>query len=157
MKLKMLEKDFLGGTLIFATGMGVTIHSISFEIGTLNQMGPGFFPMVLGLILTTCGIAIAAKSRSLKSNSRDEINAKPPAEWRAWALIIIGIASFIAFAKIAGLIVATFSIVFISALGGRDNSWKSAALLALLMVAVSVIVFWWALQIQLPLFAWDKT
>ena len=157
MKLRILEKDFLGGTLIFATGLGVTIHSISFEIGSLNQMGPGFFPIVLGLILTTCGVAIAAKGRSSESNSRDEINVKPPAEWRAWALIIIGIASFIALARIAGLIVATFFIVFISALGDRDNSWKSAALLALLMVAVSVIIFWWALQIQLPLFAWGNT
>jgi hypothetical protein len=153
----MLEKDFLGGTLVFATGIGVTIHSISFEIGTLSQMGPGFFPTVLGLILTSCGVAIVAKSRSPKSNSRGEIQVEPAAEWRAWALIIIGIASFIALAKIAGLIVATFSIVFISALGDRDNSWKSAALLALLMVAVSVIVFWWALQIQLPLFAWGNT
>jgi hypothetical protein len=156
-KLRTFDKDILGGALMFATGIGVTTYSMSFEIGTLGQMGPGFFPVVLGLILTTCGIAIAYKSRASRLNSEGATNAQPPAEWRAWALIIVGIASFIALARITGLIFATFSIVFISALGDRDNSWKSAILLALLMVVVSVIVFWWALQIQLPLFAWGNT
>lgn len=157
MKALVFKKDFVGGILIFAIGIGVTIHSYSFEIGTLNQMGPGFFPLVLGLILTACGAAIAAKRQTEKVNSRDESNVKHAPEWKAWVLISIGIASFIVLAKIAGLIVATFAIVFISALGDRDNTLKSATLIALLMVIVSVTVFWWALQIQLPLFAWGNT
>ena len=49
---------------------------------------------------------------------------------------------------------ATFAIVFISALGDRRNTVKSAFLLAAAMVVVCLIVFSWGLQLQFPLFRW---
>jgi hypothetical protein len=56
--------------------------------------------------------------------------------------------------KFGGLLPATFAIVFIAALGDRDNSIQSAAVLASAMCAICIVVFWWALQLQLPLFQW---
>jgi hypothetical protein len=47
---------------------------------------------------------------------------------------------------------ATFAIVFISALGDKMNTLKSAAILGAGVVVVAVVVFWWALQMQIPLF-----
>ncbi|MCJ9713295.1 tripartite tricarboxylate transporter TctB family protein, partial [Bordetella hinzii] len=49
---------------------------------------------------------------------------------------------------------ATFAIVFISALGDRTNTLKQALLLSVSMCVIAVVVFWWALQLQLPLFRW---
>jgi hypothetical protein len=147
------HKDVLGGTLVAGFGVAVAVHSLSaFAIGTLSQMGPGFFPLALGVILILSGLAVAIKGLSAPKASRGA--ARHPAEWRAWFLICLGIASFVALAKYAGMVPATFSIVFISALGDRKNNWRNAAILALAMAFVSVVVFWWALQIQLPLFRW---
>ena len=53
-----------------------------------------------------------------------------------------------------GLLPATFAIVFISALGDRKNTIKQAFVLSLGMSVIAVVVFWWALQLQLPLFRW---
>ena len=50
-----------------------------------------------------------------------------------------------------GLLAATFAVVFISALADRENTWRSALLLAGVMIAVCIVVFWWALQVQFPL------
>ncbi|MFP3711527.1 tripartite tricarboxylate transporter TctB family protein, partial [Paraburkholderia sp. SIMBA_009] len=47
-----------------------------------------------------------------------------------------------------------FAIVFISALGDRKNTVKQAFVLSLGMSVIAVVVFWWALQLQLPLFRW---
>jgi len=44
--------------------------------------------------------------------------------------------------------------VFISALGDRDNTLTEALLLSLAMCFIAVVVFWWALKLQLPLFQW---
>jgi hypothetical protein len=77
-----------------------------------------------------------------------------PPEWKAWSLICLSIVTFIALAKFAGLVPATFAIVFVSTLADRENSWRGAALLGLAVVAVGIVVFWWALQTQLPLFKW---
>lgn len=156
MRAIVLSRDIIGGALVLVIGLGVTIHSASFAIGSLSQMGPGFFPMALGLILTAVGIALAVRARiSSEALSSDEKERRRP-EWKAWMLICLGVASFVMLAKSAGLVVATFCIVFISALGDRDNSWRSAALLAIVMVAVSITVFWWGLKIQLPLFGWGR-
>ena len=49
---------------------------------------------------------------------------------------------------------ATFAIVFISTLGDRKNTVKQAFVLSIGMSVIAVVVFWWALQLQLPLFRW---
>ncbi len=49
---------------------------------------------------------------------------------------------------------ATFAIVFISALGDRQNTIKSALDAGARDRRGCVVVFWWALQMQLPLFGW---
>jgi hypothetical protein len=150
------HKDVLGGILISGFGVAVAAHSLSaFAIGTLSQMGPGFFPLTLGVILFLSGVAIAVKGHLSEARAGRETMRHPP-EWRAWSLICLGIASFVVLAKYAGMVPATFSIVFISALGDRQNNWHHALFLALAMAVVSVVVFWWALQIQLPLFKWGS-
>ena len=145
-----LHKDVLGGTLMFGVGCAVAVHSTSLEIGTLSDMGPGYFPLVLGVMLALVGIAITVKGHM----SIVQEKQKHPPEWKAWLLICLGIISFVILSNYLGLFAATFAIVFISALADRNNSWRSATLLALAMVPVSIIVFSWALQLQLPLFKW---
>ncbi len=49
---------------------------------------------------------------------------------------------------------ATFALVFISALGDRQHTLRSAALLAAGVTVLGVAVFSWALQLQFPLFRW---
>ncbi len=63
--------------------------------------------------------------------------------------------AFIVLGKYGGLVPATFAVVFISALGDRENTLRDSAILSLGMVGVCLVVFWWLLQIQLPLFQWD--
>lgn len=156
MKEHLLHKDFMGGVLMFIIGTAVSVNSATFDIGTLSQMGSGFFPLVLGLVLTVVGVVLAIEGSTSSQDASEKREKEHSPEWKAWALISIGILSFVVLARFAGLLIATFSIVFISALGDRDNTWRSAALLAVVMVAVSVVVFWWALKIQLPLLAWGN-
>ncbi|KVA52971.1 tripartite tricarboxylate transporter TctB [Burkholderia cepacia] len=146
-----LNKDVWGGLLMTCIGIWVAVHSISYSVGTLTHMGPGYFPLILGAVLALTGIAIGIKG--LKARP-DERRMRPRPEWSAWILICAGLIAFVVFAEYAGLVAATFATVFISALGDRDNSWRSATALALAMVVVGVVVFGWALNVQLPLFKW---
>jgi high-affinity Fe2+/Pb2+ permease len=62
--------------------------------------------------------------------------------------------AFIVLGEYGGLVPATFAIVFISALGDRNNSLKQAFWLSAGMVVIAVVIFWWALQMQFDLFRW---
>jgi putative tricarboxylic transport membrane protein len=144
-------KDYAGGALMMLLGIGAMVQGQTYTIGTLNRMGPGFFPVALGAILALIGVALLIDAR-ISEPKRD---AKPlPPEWRGWICIIAGIVAFSVIGKYGGFVPASFAIVFISALGERNNTWQGAAVLALTMVVFCVVVFWWALKLQFPLFAW---
>jgi hypothetical protein len=153
---------------MIALGAAVSVQSlVSYKIGTLSQMGPGFFPLSIGILLVLLGIAIAVTAKPwIGSGSGmaggtgavDGVEAAPrpsvALEWRGWLCIALGILAFIVLGTHGGLVPATFAIVFISALGDRRNTWKSAGILALGTVVVAVVVFWWALKMPFPLFHW---
>jgi Tripartite tricarboxylate transporter TctB family len=148
--LHKLHKDLWGGALMVAIGGWVVLQTaLNYPIGTLQRMGPGYFPLVLGIILIATGLYIAGKA-FVTGPGRAVMPARQP-QWRAWALISLGIAGFVGAADYLGLVPAAFTVVFIAALGDRGNSWRSAALLALGIVVVAAVVFWWGLQVQLPL------
>jgi Tripartite tricarboxylate transporter TctB family len=115
-------------------------------------MGAGFFPVALGLLLAALGIAIAAGARRAQLETA-ETNALRP-EWRGWICISLSVVAFVVLGRHGGLLPATFAITFIAALGDRENTALHALLLATSISAICIVVFWWALKLQLPLFAW---
>jgi ABC-type Na+ efflux pump permease subunit len=131
--------------------VGAIYKGLDYQVGTLTRMGPGYFPVAVGTVLAAMGIIIALGARRQKSAAKDEGHAP---EWRGWSCIILASIAFIVLGHYGGLVPASFAVVFIAALGDRQNTFKSALLLALAMVAVSIIIFSWALQLQLPLFRW---
>jgi hypothetical protein len=147
------SRDYLGGAFMFLLGMGATVLGTSYGVGELADMGPGFFPAAVGVILAVTGIAIAFAGQSAGAAAAHASGDAAP-QWRGWICIVLGIALFIGCAAYIGLLPATFAIVFVSALGDQRNALKSAFWLAIAVCVVCVIVFWWGLKIQLPLVHW---
>jgi hypothetical protein len=145
------NRDYFGGALMIFIGAAAALQGRNYPIGSLSRMGPGFFPVALGIILVCAGVAIIATA---KLAAQDHEEKELPPEWRGWFCICASIVAFVLVGKYGGLVPATFAIVFISSLGDRDNTLKGALILSLAIVAVAVIVFWWALQVQFPLFTW---
>ncbi|WP_213774600.1 tripartite tricarboxylate transporter TctB family protein [Bradyrhizobium sp. dw_78] len=147
------KADYIGGVLMTATGVFVVLQSMGYDVGSLTRMGPGFYPALVGALLALTGVGIVLRpKRPAVERDADAEPSRP--EWRGWFCILAGIAAFIVAAKYAGMLPATFLIVFISAFGDRMNTIKSAAVLALVISVVSTVVFWWALGVQLPLLRW---
>lgn len=144
-------REYYGGALMMLMGLGAVTQGSSYKIGSLTAMGSGFFPVALGTILVLLGIWIAGTAHRTPHEGATE---KVPLEWRGWFCILGSVVAFVVLGKYGGLLPATFAVVFISALGDRENSWLSALLLAAAMSIVCVLVFWWALQVQFPLFTW---
>ena len=144
-----LKKDYYGGILMLVLGLAAAWQGATYKMGTLSKMGSGFFPVSLGILLALSGAAIALTAK----NSTLDGPVRAP-EWRGKICITLGICAFVVLGKYGGLLPATFAIVFISALGDRKNNFKRALMLAVAMMVVCTIVFWWALKMQFPLFQW---
>ncbi|SIT45657.1 putative tripartite tricarboxylate transporter(TTT) family, TctB (4TM) subunit [Paraburkholderia piptadeniae] len=154
-RLTAYNQDYYGGGLLLLLGLVVVAEGWTYEVGSLNQMGPGFFPVALGAILAIIGMAIAAGARREQDTSESADDDFQP-EWRGWICIVVGVVAFVVLGKYSGLLPASFAVVFISALGDRENTILSALCLATGICLFSVIVFWWALKVQLPLFSWGN-
>jgi hypothetical protein len=157
MRTRKLDKDHYAAALLILIGAGVVTEGAGYRIGSLTQMGAGFIPVVLGVLLLLMGLAIGLTGRSsAKSPDIAVPSAHGPGhvDVRGWLCILGGVFAFVLFGHYGGLAPATFASVFVAALGDRNNSVKDAALLALGLVVAGAIIFSWGLRMQLPLFTW---
>jgi hypothetical protein len=140
-------KDVLAGLAFVVIGLGFTVVAMTYGIGSATQMGPGSFPLVLGLILTGLGGFIAA--RGLADGEVGPIGTVP---WRAVILIVGAVIVFGLTVRSLGLAPSTFLATFMSALASRRTTLPIAVLIAIGLTVVSVLVFVFALSLRLPLF-----
>ncbi len=153
------NRDRYAGGLLVILGLGTNAEAIRYGVGTLAAIGPGFFPLVMGVILVVCGLTIAVSADSAEDHGEhghDRIDLSRP-EWRGWLCIIGGMIGFIGLAKTAGLFPATFTCVFVSALGDCETKLRGAAALALGIAVFGCLLFYYGLHIQLPPFAWGQS
>tara|TARA_A100001391_G_scaffold161416_1_gene120295 strand:- start:16870 stop:17364 length:495 start_codon:yes stop_codon:yes gene_type:complete len=129
------------------TLVGLAVAGIAggYDLGDLRRMGPGYFPMILGLLLAAIGVALIIEV--VRSD-----NPPPPLLMRPFVMLSLGIISFAQLVERAGMVPAVFSLVVLSALGERTLRPLSILVIAVLMSAVSVLLFIEALGIPVPVF-----
>ena len=145
------RRDYYAGALMMLVGGGAAYLGSHYQMGSLTKMGPGYFPTVLGVILAIIGIIIAGSAAYASPPATTDANALRP-DWRGWLCITTAALLFIALARYAGLVPATFVCVFTAAIGDRENSWKESALLAAGITVFGVLLFSLVLHVQIPIF-----
>src|ERR1700687_4569991 len=106
-------------------GAAVTLDSLTYSLGTLTHMGPGMFPLMLGVTLTFVGVLILGTAMGTPL-SNDENIVRKDREWYAWGCILAGPIAFIILGEFFGLVPATFACVLIPALGDRTATLKGS-------------------------------
>lgn len=155
MKRLHMKKDYYGGALLVLVGLATVVASTHYHVGELARMGPGFFPCAIGVLLAITGILVAINAEDAPEESAALVgHAHGMPDMRGAICIIAATLAFLFLGEFTGLLPATFAITFISAMGDRMNTVKQSLILSLGMCAIAVVVFWWALQLQLPLLKW---
>jgi hypothetical protein len=145
------KRDFYAGGIMTLLGAGVTLDSMTYTLGTLTHMGPGMFPLMLGVALTFVGVLILGTAIVTPLGDDERILPEKP-EWYAWGCILAGPVLFIILGEFFGLVPATFACVFVPALGDRGATLKGSAILAAGVTVVGVLLFSYVLKIPFPLF-----
>lgn len=152
------KRDFYAGGLMMLLGLGIALKGSSYRAGTLMHMGPGFLPTALGVILVLLGIAIAAaglsSSASTDGHGEDQSILPEHPQWWAWFCILMSPICFIFFGRYFGMIPATFSSVFIAAVGDKNSTWLSSIILAIVITIFGVALFSYFLQVPMPILTW---
>lgn len=149
------QKDFFSGVMFMGLGAAFAWGATTYNIGTGARMGPGYFPLMLGVLLALIGAAITFTALVVEAEGGGKIGK---IAWKplfyvissnvAFGILLAGIPAF----KIPamGLIVAIYALVFIASMAEAGWKFKTTLILATVLAVGSYIAFVVALKLQFP-------
>ena len=145
MKVKS-PKDFWAGLMFIGVGVFFAVWAMThYQMGSAVRMGPAYFPTLLGGLLAVLGLITLAGSLVTEGPKVPQFHFRP--------LLLIS-AACVAYGylmKPLGLVGATAALVFISAYGGHEFKWREVAILYVVLIVFSVLVFVKGLTLPFPL------
>ena len=149
------QKDFFAGLMFLAVGVAFAWGATNYNIGNGARMGPGYFPLLLGVLLSIIGAVITFKATVVET-----VDGDPIGRW-AWKQIVFIIGANLLFGVLLaglpsfgipamGLLVAVYGLTFVSSLAGDHLRFKAVFILATVLAAGSYGAFVWALKLQFP-------
>ena len=148
------QKDFFSGLMFLALGVAFAWGATSYKIGDAARMGPGYFPLLLGVLMAILGVVITFKSLVVETEDGDKIG-----KW-VWRPVGYIVAANLVFGILLGglpsiklpamgLVVAIFALTLIAARAGSEFKLKEIVILSLLLCAGSYLCFIMLLKLQM--------
>lgn len=154
------DADLVAGLVFIAFGVAFGVGSLGYDIGSLREMGPGYAPLLLAVVLVGLGVGIVVKAYvSPDTHHPGELPPDDPAvglhfERVAWRPIVLVTAATLFFAVTVdglGLLPATFGTAAIACFAGTGLSLVRTAAIAVGLTVGCYVVFVLLLQLRLPL------
>jgi len=145
------RKDLFSGLVFVGIAALFAGHSMVHTIGTPLRMGPGFFPLIVSLLMGMMGLIVILQAfRSARAEDPEE--DQHPIPWRGALLTLGGPIVFALTITGLGLVPATALIVIMGAFASRDMTWRGAVLSTVLVTLGCLAIFAWGLGLPLRLF-----
>lgn len=146
MKLQLRSnKDFWAGMMLVGTGAAAMFKSRDYWFGSVQRMGPGFFPTSLSLILITFGVCIMVVGLRRCEKIQGRLSL------RALIILPLSLILFGILIEYAGFIPAMVALVFVSASSGREFKLMEVLILTIALTGASAALFIWGLELPYPL------
>ncbi len=143
-------KDFVSGLIFVAFGLATVIIGSNYSLGTAARMGPGYFPRILGILLIVLGTALSLRALKIKGTPL------PRWYWRPMLVVLGSVVAFGLLVNHLGLVFSTIGLVFAASAASHEFRPKEALISGVLLAALSVGVFVFGLNLQLPIWPWSN-
>lgn len=139
-------RDLAGGLIFIAFGLAFAGTAYTYDLGSAVRMGPGYFPLVLGGLLTLLGAGVIVEG--IVKSENVPLGGVP---WRALVLLIAALIVFGYTVRRAGLAPALFAAVFLAALSSAKTGIVRAAIMAAGLTIFCILIFVEGLGLPVPL------
>jgi hypothetical protein len=154
MKIKS-QKDFFAGLLFTVMGIAFAWGATTYTVGEGARMGPGYFPLMLGILLAAIGAFVIFEAIVVETEDGEKIGKA------AWKPLFFIIASNVVFGlclggipklgvPALGLIAGIYALTFIASMAGEEHNNKEVAVLATVLAVGSYLAFIVLLKLQFP-------
>ena len=142
------SKNLWAGLLFAGFGAVGLVLGRHYQLGTAFQMGPGYFPRLVGWGLVLIGGWMAVMSLIVNGERVQRFMLRP------LVLVLGSVVTFALIVRPLGLFAATVLAIIMAGAGGSDFRARELVVLALGLAAGAVLVFIWGLG--LPFSAWPR-
>ncbi|MFO1322127.1 MAG: tripartite tricarboxylate transporter TctB family protein [Burkholderiales bacterium] len=141
-------RDVVAGVLFLAVGVAALAIGAEYRLGTLLSMGPGYFPRIIGVLLTALGIAVFVGGLRWQGDALDA--------WRLRPLVLVlgAIGLFAWCLDRYGLIVAISALIVVSCYADRDRKAGEVVLLLAILNLLAWLIF--VKGLGLPITVWPE-
>ena len=154
MKIKS-ERDFFAGLMFLVIGAAFAWGATRYTVGVAARMGPGYFPLMLGVLLAILGAIVLFESMVVETEDGEKIGkiAWRPLGFIVGANIIFGILlGGLPSIKLPamGLIAGIYALTLIAANAGDEFDLKEVLVLATVLSVICYLAFIKLLNLQFP-------
>jgi hypothetical protein len=137
-------RDFLFGLFLVTLGASGVLFARDLEIGTALDMGPGYLPTILSVLILLMGIGFVASALLRKGPAWERI------AWRSVVVVTTVVVFFGVAIKSLGLVVTIVLSVMLASFASPKPAWLQSAIFAVVMASACVLIFRIALNLPLP-------
>ncbi|MET0332978.1 MAG: tripartite tricarboxylate transporter TctB family protein [Rhizobacter sp.] len=147
MKIKS-ERDFWSGLMFLAVGIVFAVGATNYSMGSAARPGPGYFPLLLSIILAILGAIVLFKSLTIETEGGDPIGK---IAWRPLLVIVGSITLFGVLLPRAGMFITIPLTIIAVSFAGDEFSWRGVLAMAVVLTLGSWIIFVLGLNLTIPL------
>ncbi len=140
--------DLLFGLFLIIVAAGTLVATWHLAGGTAANMGPGYMPRAIALILIGFGLFFAGRSFLKAHQGISRVQMRP------LLAIIISVALFALLAEQAGLLVASFIAVLAAGFATAENRLIESSLFSIAIASGAALLFIKVLALPIPLWPW---
>jgi len=121
--------------LFVSFGMVALLVGRDYPMGTAMRMGPGYFPMILGALVTLLGLVLVARGLLVRGEPVEAPAILP------LLLVLASVALFALTVEDLGIVAAVVGVVVVSSLARGKPHWGEILLVSVVMAALAVGLF----------------
>jgi hypothetical protein len=147
------QKTFFSGIMFTCVGAAFALGASNYNVGSAARMGPGYFPLIVGVLLALLGLVVIATAFTGQATGGDPVGkiAWKPLGFIIGANLLFGIllAGLRSIGLPAmGLILAIYALVIVACMAGANFSMRLSLVLATVLAIGSYLTFIVGLKLQ---------
>ncbi len=147
MKIKS-EKDFWSGIMFLVVGIVFAVGATNYSMGTGARPGPGYFPLILSVILAIIGAVVLFKALTIETEGGDPIG---DIAWRPLLVIVASITVFGALLPRLGMVITIPVLIVMVSFAGDEFKWRGVVIASVVLTVFSWLIFVAGLNLTIPL------
>ena len=134
--------------MFVVNGVGFAIGAYNYSMGTSARPGPGYFPLILSVLLAILGVIVLFKSLTIETPDGDPIG---DIAWRPLIVVTVSISVFALLLPRLGMFITIPVLIFIVSAAGDEFHWLGVVINAIVLTIFAYLVFSKGLGLTIPL------